>query len=97
MPAYTTLDRAAERLNITADQLRAFEELGRILVINRNGAPFIRADQEYRAKFILRLQQVLKLNSREISEVLLREEPPYSLDDVDRILPDGGGRKGHAR
>jgi len=35
---------------------------------------------------ILHLQRLLTLNPREISEILRAEKPPYSLQDVDRIL-----------
>ncbi len=43
-----------------------------------------------RPKFILHLQQVLKLSPQQISTVLLVEKPPYSLNDydIDRILAE---------
>ena len=92
MPMYTPVDRAAERLSITVDKLRELESFGWISVVERNGVLYVPGHHEYKAKFILHLQRVRKLNSQQISRVLLAEEPPYSLDDIDRILaeePDG--------
>lgn len=97
MPVYTPVDRVAERLNTTDEHLWDFEGFGWISIMEKNGTPFIRGDQEYRAKFILGLEQVLKLNRQEISAVLFAEEPPYSFDDVDRILAETQGGKRHAR
>ena len=88
MPVYTPVDQVAERLNIPTEWFRVFQGFGWILIEEKNGKPFIRGDQEYRAKFILRLQQVLKLSPQEISAVLFAEEPPYSLKDVPRILAE---------
>ena len=97
MPVYSPVDRVAERLNVTAEQLWAFQGFGWISIVEKNGAPFIRGDQEYRAKFILRLRQVLKLSPQEISKVLFAEEPPYSLRDVDQILAETRSGKGDAQ
>jgi hypothetical protein len=97
MPVYTPVDHVAERLNITPEHLGVFQGFGWISIVEKHGTLFIRGDQEYRAKFILRLQQVLKLNPQEISAVLFSEEPPYSLNDVDTILSETQGGKRHAR
>ena len=86
MPAYTSVDRFAERLNVTVQRLRDFQGFGWISIVEKDGTLFIPDHQEYKAVLILRLQGILKLNPRQISEVLLAEEPPYSLQDVDRIF-----------
>lgn len=87
MPAYVPLDRAAERLNVSSDRLWEFQDFGWISIVEKHGLPFIPQDHEYKAKFILRLQQVLKLTPWEVSEVLA-DEPPFSPDDVNRFLTE---------
>jgi len=86
MPAFTPVDRVAERLNVTVQRLWDFQGFGWISIVEKDGTFFIPEHQEYKAVLILRLQGVLNLNRRQISEILLTEEPPYSLQDVDRIL-----------
>jgi len=86
MPAFTPVDRVAERLNVTVQRLWDFQGFGWISIVEKDGALFIPEHQEYKAVLILRLQGLLKLNPRQISEVLLAEEPPYSLQDIDRIF-----------
>ncbi len=97
MPMYTPVDRAAARLSVTVDKLRELESFGWISVVERNGVLYIPGHHEYKAKFILHLQQVRKLNSQQISRVLLAEEPPYSLADIDRILADEPGGQASAQ
>lgn len=86
MQSYTQLDRVAQKLNVTVEKLRILQSFGWISIAEKNGIPFIRADHEYKAKFILHLQYVLKLAPQQISTVLLAQEPPYSLQDVPQIL-----------
>ena len=88
MPAHTPIDRVAERLNVTTEKLREFQGSGWISIVEKNGMHFIRGDHEYKAKFILHLEQVRKLTPQQISTVLLAAEPPYSLKDVNRILAE---------
>lgn len=88
MPAYSPVDRVAERLNVTPEQLWEMQRFGWISIVEKDGTPFIRGHQEYKAKFILHLQQTRKLTPEQISAVLVAEEPPYSLKDVDRILAE---------
>jgi hypothetical protein len=88
MPVYTPVDRAAQKLNVTVEKLRILEAFGWISITEKNGIPFLRADLEYKAKFILHLQDVLKLNPQQISTVLFAQEPHYSLKDVPRILAE---------
>jgi len=85
---YTRVDGAAERLNVTVEKLRDLESFGWISVVERNGVLYIPRRHEYKAKFILHLQQVRNLDPRQISRVLFAEEPPYSLKDIDRILAE---------
>jgi hypothetical protein len=54
---------------------------------------FIQGHHEYKAKFILHLQNILKLTPQQISAVLLADEPPYSLKDVGRILAEAQATK----
>lgn len=92
MPQYTPVDNVTRRLNVTEAKLRELESFGWISITEKNGVLWVPGRHEYKAKFILHLQRVLKLNPQQISKVLLAEEPPYSLKDVDRILaerPDG--------
>lgn len=96
MPQYTPVDNVSRRLNITAAKLRELEGFGWISITEKNGVLYIPQRHEYKAKFILHLQRVLKLSPQQISKILLAEEPPYSLKDVDRILaeePDGDVKK----
>ena len=90
MSAYIPLDRVAERLNVSAEKLWELQGFGWISIIEKNGLLFIPEHHEYKAKFILHLQQVLKLSPQQISTVLLVEKPPYSLNDydIDRILAE---------
>ena len=76
----------AERLNVSAEKLWELQGFGWISIIEKKGLLFIPEHHEYKAKFILRLQQVLRLTPPEISEVLLAEDLPYSLNDANRIL-----------
>ncbi len=88
MPAHIPIGRVAERLNVTAEKLWELQDFGWISIVEKNGMHFIRGHHEYKAKFILHLQEVLKLTPQQISTVLLAEEPPYSLKDVGRILAE---------
>jgi hypothetical protein len=75
MPVYTPVDHVAKRLNVTAEQLWVLQGFGWISIVEKNGTPLIRGDQEYRAKFILRLQQIRGLTPQEISGVLAEDRP----------------------
>jgi hypothetical protein len=97
MPVYDPVKRVAARLKSTVEQLWVFQGSGWISIVEKDGKLVIRGDQEYKAKFILRLQQVLRLNSQEISAVLFAEEPPYSLNNVERILAETRGVRRNAR
>jgi|ERR1035437_3983392 hypothetical protein len=88
MPAHTPIDRAAKRLNVTAEKLWELQGFGWISIVEKNGMHFIPGHHEYKAKFILHLQNVLKLTPHQISTVLLADAPPYSLKDVSRILAE---------
>ena len=93
MPAYTRVDSVVQRLNTTVEKFRELEGFGWISIVEKNGVLYVPGHHEYKAKFILHLQQVRKLNSQQISRVLYVEEPPYSLKDVDRILADESAAK----
>lgn len=88
MSEHIPIDRVAVRLNVTPEKLWELQGFGWISIVEKNGMHFIRGHQEYKAKFILHLEEVLKLNPQQISLVLLACEPPYSLKDVDRILAE---------
>lgn len=88
MPAYIPIDRVAERLNVTPEKLWELQGYGWISIVEKNGMHFIRGHHEYKAKFILHLQNALQLTTQQISAVLLADEPPYSLQDVGRILAE---------
>ena len=85
---YTPVDRVAQKLNVTVEKLWILQAFGWISITEKNGTPFVGADHEYKAKFILHLQDVLKLTPQQISTVLLAQEPHYSLKDVPRILAE---------
>ena len=85
---YTPVDRVAQKLNVTVEKLWILQASGWISITEKNGTPFVRADHEYTAKFILHLQDVLKLPPQQISTVLLAQEPHYSLKDVPRVLAE---------
>jgi len=76
MSVYIPLDRVAERLNVSAEKLWEMQGFGWISIVEKNSLVFIPEHLQYKAKFILRLQQVLRLTPSEISEVLLAEDPP---------------------
>jgi DNA-binding transcriptional MerR regulator len=86
MPVYSPIDRVAQKLNVTVEKLRILQAFGWISVTEKNGTHFVREDHVYKAKFILHLQDVLKLTPEQISTVLLAQEPHYSLKDVPRVL-----------
>src|SRR5271169_1060240 len=88
MPEHIPIDRVAERLNVSVEKLWELQGLGWISIVEKNGMHFVRGHHEYKAKFILHLQNVLKLTHLQISAVLLADEPPYSLKDVGRILAE---------
>ena len=85
---YNPVDYVAQKLNVTVEKLWIMQGFGWISITEKNGTPFVRADHEYKAKFILHLQDVLKLTPQQISTVLLAQEPHYSLKDVPRILAE---------
>src|SRR5260370_35435678 len=86
MPAYTRVDSVVQRLNTTIEKFRELESFGWISIVEKNGVLYVPGHHEYKAKFILHLQQVRNLNAQQISRVLFIEQPPYSLKEVDRIL-----------
>lgn len=83
---YNPVDHVARKLNVTVERLLIMHAFGWISITEKNGTRFVRADHEYKAKFILHLQDVLKLTPQQISTVLLAQEPRYSLQDVPRVL-----------
>jgi hypothetical protein len=85
MLAYIPLNRVAERLSVSAEKLWEMQGFGWIKIVEKNGLLFIPERLEYKAKFILRLEQVLRLTPSEISEVLLAEDPPFF---ANRILEE---------
>ena len=87
MPAHIPIDNVAERLNVSPEKLWELQGFGWISIVEKNGMHFIRGHHEYKAKFILHLQNILKLTPQQISAVLA-DEPPYSLKDVGRILAE---------
>jgi hypothetical protein len=93
MPAHIPIDNVADRLNVTTEKLWEMQGFGWISIEEKNGTHFIRGHHEYKAKFILHLQNVLKLTPQQISAVLLADEPPYSLKDVGRILAEAQAPK----
>ena len=86
MATYTPLERAAEKLDTTADTLRTFKSLGWVSITEKNGLAFLADNQEYKARFILHLQRVRKFNDTQISKILAAQTPPYRVADVDRVL-----------
>ena len=86
MPSHIPIDRVAERLKVTSAKLWELQGLGWISIVEKNGMHFMQEHQEYKAKFILHLEVVLKLTQPQISAVLHAGKPPYSLKDIDRIL-----------
>ncbi len=93
MPAYARVDGVVQRLNTTVEKFRELESFGWISIVEKNGVLYVPGHHEYKAKFILHLQQVRNLNSQQISRVLFVEQPPYSLKDIDRILAEEPGAK----
>lgn len=88
MPAHIPIDRVVERLNVTAEKLWELQGFGWISIVEKNCIHFIQGHHEYKAKFILHLQKVLKLTPEQISAVLLAQAPAYSFKNVDRILAE---------
>ena len=88
MPVYTPVETVARRLNSTAEELDNLESFGWISTVEKNGIRYLPGHQEYKAKFVLHLLRIRKLTPQQISTVLIAEQPPYSLQDVDRILAD---------
>ena len=92
MPFYIRLDDAAKSLNVTADELIAFEECGwiNLTYFPEASIPYLKGHQQYRAKFILALRDRLSLSPEQITIVLAQQKPPYSLADVPEILQRAG-------
>ena len=88
--SYVPLENAAQRLQVTVDELLDFHTRGWIYVIHGEEARFLHGCDEYKARFILHLRRSRGLEDHEISTVLLAQEPPYSLDAVDEILAKAG-------
>ena len=47
MPAHTPIDRAAKRLNVTAEKLWELQGFGWISIVEKNGMHFILGHHEY--------------------------------------------------
>jgi hypothetical protein len=86
---YTPLRRIAQRLGTDEDTLRRFHQLGWISIVEKSGTEYLASQQEYKAKFILYLQQQRGLDSRDITRVLSEQDPPYSAANVDLVLSAG--------
>lgn len=86
MPRFIRLENAARALATTTEMLEEFARLGWITFFDKDGLIYLTGDQQYRAKFILHLQQKLALKPAQIAKVLEQQKPPYSLNDVERIL-----------
>jgi hypothetical protein len=97
VPPYIPVTRAAETLMIPAEKLWELQRYGWISIVEKSGTPSVPEQQVYKAKFILHLRYVLKLNPIQISRVLLAEKPPYPLNDydIDRILAEAGAHVMH--
>jgi len=95
--SYVPLENAAQRLQVTVDELLDFHTRGWIYVIHGEEARFLHGCDEYKARFILHLRRSRGLEDHEISTVLLAQEPPYSLDAVDEILAKAGTSGGPSR
>ena len=90
---YTPLDRVARRLGTDEETLHCFRQLGWISSVEKNATEFLEGHQEYKARFILYLQNGLGLNSRQIGKVLSEQEPPYSAAKVDLVFSAEGTAK----
>lgn len=86
MPDYKPLERTAERLGTTVETLREFESLGWISTVEKNGHLYMSAHQEYKARFILKLQRVRCLTRQQIGQVLAAQNAPYDFAAIDRII-----------
>jgi hypothetical protein len=79
---YIPVTRAAETLGITSEKLWELRRYGWISIMEKNGMPYVAEHDVYRAKFILHLRHILRLNPIQISRVLLAEKttvPPQPL------------------
>lgn len=88
MRTYVALENVARRLNATKEELLQLNALGWISVIPRNGALFLEGCDEYKTRFILHLQRSLHLSDEQVAKVLFAQEPPYNIEDVDKILSE---------
>jgi hypothetical protein len=86
MPYSIRLEDAARSLATTTEALEDFARRGWITFLDKDGRTYVKVHQQYRAKFILHLQNTLALTPAQISKVLEQQKPPYSLSDVKRIL-----------
>jgi hypothetical protein len=89
MSTYSSIEQLACRLNVPRELLQQFVDLGWLSAVEKNGLTFLRADQEYKARFILHLRDRRALSNRQIHKILAVQEPPFSLDGVDVILKKG--------
>lgn len=86
MPIEAPLENVARRLNTTTEKLMQFHDSGWIDVRSREGSSFVDGRDEYKARFILHLERSLQLGDDQIAKVLEIQEPPYTLQGIDRIL-----------
>jgi hypothetical protein len=86
MNAYRSLTAAAGHVRTDEQTLLEFGRAGWIKVILKNGTNFVSSHDEYRSRFILHLREKMKLSDQQIAIVLENGKPPYSLDQVPKIL-----------
>jgi hypothetical protein len=86
MPGYQPVSVIAAGLQTDEATLLDFQRKGWIQAVTRNEIVYVAADQRYRAKYILYLQQTKHLNDDQIQVVLSRQLPPYSATEVEEIL-----------
>ena len=88
MRTYVPVENAAQRLSTTKEELLQLNALGWITVNSRNDALFLDGRDEYKARFVLHLKRSMHLSDDEIAKVLVAQEPPYSLEGVEKILSE---------
>lgn len=85
MADYQPIFIVSGRLNSTEADLLSLRDRHWIGTVEKNGITYISVREAYKARFILHLRR-LQVTDEEIGTVLDTLHPPYSLQDVRKML-----------
>lgn len=83
-----SVESVARHLKVPLGDIESMLAKGWLTAVVRDGMTFLDGHQEYIARFILELRKRKSLDDAQVSYVLDQQRPPYSFDQVDRILAE---------